>query len=848
MTFALFIVGFILIWVLFSKIRTLSERLDRLEARKPSYSPMEVDTDSVTAPIQTEPVVSASIVPPVSAPFAPPPSSPTVASAPFAPVEVEEGPRRDPFRWFKEHTLIKIGAFIFFLGAVWFVSYAISQGWISPFMRIVAGILLGAIIGAGGQVLRAKNQQHYLVLTVLGAAIIFASVYAGQFLFSLFSPLLAMVMLLLTIAYVVYVAVNTGTEWLGVIAALALLVAPLLINSPDQPVLFFFYLFVASAGLSVVVLKTAWRAVSSTLLVGVVLYLLLNAADNSMADETLWFFTVIFSLLFFVVTTLSLFRTRVPHSADLTNLGIISIVFLVFAYEIGLIPSLAAFVSMAVVAGTGYYFHLVNLPTRIQAVYAGIALLHLFVGTAFLLDGFTLTIAYAAEVTLLLSTALYLRLSRRMVTVSAWLVLIPIISSFSSITARAWDTGVWHVHSFTLLILTGALMAVAVWSFILLRRGYPAWQLSLSGWYGLLGYGYFLLVTSLMFSASSLTYDLSEVFVYLTWTAAAIFVLLVIDQLQLPKAWRVVILVSLLLPMAASLRSMTSNAWNGGILHADMAGLCAMTLAMGAIAMFNLRRFLQLGEMFRLHTAGWFLGVTYLYLVIVIALVAEALFSNGTTVNVVRMVGWTFVSYAFSTILFYSTVPTRWVLAALLTLLLPGLVALSLLIDGGWSGPLAIEAVGLYFTTAILFFLGTTFLRELPFYAGDRVLLRAAITPLFTVAALMAVRIVWLLAHSIIDENDYAVMVSLLVYTVAGLALYLLGSARSHRHLKLAGSILLIGVVLRLLLVEVWVMEVFWRIITFLAVGALFIAAALLERKDSASGTPTAPTGQTPTE
>jgi len=37
--------------------------------------------------------------------------------------------------------------------------------------------------------------------------------------------------------------------------------------------------------------------------------------------------------------------------------------------------------------------------------------------------------------------------------------------------------------------------------------------------------------------------------------------------------------------------------------------------------------------------------------------------------------------------------------------------------------------------------------------------------------------------------------------------------------------------VLRLALVDVWNMDPFWRIITFLGIGALFIAAAFLERK-----------------
>ena len=41
---------------------------------------------------------------------------------------------------------------------------------------------------------------------------------------------------------------------------------------------------------------------------------------------------------------------------------------------------------------------------------------------------------------------------------------------------------------------------------------------------------------------------------------------------------------------------------------------------------------------------------------------------------------------------------------------------------------------------------------------------------------------------------------------------------------------LLAGVIARLGLVDVWQMELFWRIITFFGVGTLFIATALLEK------------------
>ena len=48
--------------------------------------------------------------------------------------------------------------------------------------------------------------------------------------------------------------------------------------------------------------------------------------------------------------------------------------------------------------------------------------------------------------------------------------------------------------------------------------------------------------------------------------------------------------------------------------------------------------------------------------------------------------------------------------------------------------------------------------------------------------------------------------------------------------LKIAGIVLLGSVIARLGLVDIWEMEVFWRIIAFFGIGALFIAAAFFEK------------------
>jgi hypothetical protein len=116
-------------------------------------------------------------------------SGPIDASVPV-PDESEQFSMYEPpqefflYTWFKEQTLIKVGSVIFFFGAVWFVSYAIEQNWISPLMRIALGLLLACSIYGVGYWRQRFEVVQFQVLTVLGSAVFMGTVVASQFAFS----------------------------------------------------------------------------------------------------------------------------------------------------------------------------------------------------------------------------------------------------------------------------------------------------------------------------------------------------------------------------------------------------------------------------------------------------------------------------------------------------------------------------------------------------------------------------------------------------------------------------------------------------------------------------------------
>ena len=82
-----------------------------------------------------------------------------------------------------------------------------------------------------------------------------------------------------------------------------------------------------------------------------------------------------------------------------------------------------------------------------------------------------------------------------------------------------------------------------------------------------------------------------------------------------------------------------------------------------------------------------------------------------------------------------------------------------------------------------------------------------------------------------LDSPDMAVMASLIIYTVAGLIAYFAGLYGGDAARKTYGVGLLVFVVARLLLIDVWDMALFGRVVTFLAIGVLLMSTAFLTKR-----------------
>lgn len=104
-------------------------------------------------------------------------------------------------------------------------------------------------------------------------------------------------------------------------------------------------------------------------------------------------------------------------------------------------------------------------------------------------------------------------------------------------------------------------------------------------------------------------------------------------------------------------------------------------------------------------------------------------------------------------------------------------------------------------------------------------------TIMMIVGSIYLYGLLWVATMSVYDEA-VAVMISLAVYTVIGIMSYFFGKRNDRVVYRNYGAVLLILVVARLLLVDVWEMELAVRIVTFIVIGILFVSTAFIANKN----------------
>jgi uncharacterized membrane protein len=733
------------------------------------------------------------------------------------------------YTWFQDHTLIKIGSIIFFFGAAWFVSYAFEQNWIPPLVRVGMGLALAGIVYVVGYARRPVELSQYIVLTALGSGIVFATILAAQFSFvePLLPALISLLFLLAAITYTLWVSFQTSTEWLAITATVAALFAPQFTGSdPASAVPFLTYLFVVAAGFGAVVLATAWRYVSLTLVVGVSMYLLSVSALPAQGP-IVWFFAVLFCALFLGLTTGSVFRNRVPLFIDGVTLLITGLMFAYFVHTEALVPEIAAFAAAIVTALIGYVARLRSVDPSAVLLYAVISVVSIFAATAYLFNGFTATFFFAVESAALVFFAMQYAFLKRTILLASSTLLIPLVLGITALADSAWDTGILHAPALAVLAVSVCFGSIGVYMYVTAERTTLTWLTSLAQttlfcWYG------FTTISLVVLGRALATITTGDV---LAWSLLLLLALsILITLVTFSRATvRCYTLWTYTIPLCAATGILLQSGSEGFFSSIDILLSSLMLIVLVAITtLFGLIAKTSQSEQDSL-ASYIFLWISFLFASAWVVILLGTFISAALTLTI----GAIFVAlmtYGIINGLLRLDVQFKRVASFVVALYVPAAGLIPAISLSGWSdGVLSIDAVSLYAYTTLVLLTGVTLYRYAEQRGNEQAKTLSSV--LFIIGGLFSFVLVWVVTHTISSTAAIAVTAALFTYTILGLLSYVYGKRSGQKMFVQAGYLLLTAVVLRLGLIDVWNMDPFWRIITFLGIGALFIIAALLERK-----------------
>lgn len=169
-------------------------------------------------------------------------------------------------------------------------------------------------------------------------------------------------------------------------------------------------------------------------------------------------------------------------------------------------------------------------------------------------------------------------------------------------------------------------------------------------------------------------------------------------------------------------------------------------------------------------------------------------------------------------------------LVSRLSLLLgiPALLSLQSLSSYNWYDSILHADFVVVSLMAVMLISVGIFIRSLP-SGKDSELAGTVSATLFVGGSFYIMSLIWLSLHALI-EYDLATMMSLIIYTIAGISLFVLGKLHDQSFIRWTGAILVALVVARLLLVEVWNMNLEGRIITFVIIGIMLISTAFIRK------------------
>jgi uncharacterized membrane protein len=162
--------------------------------------------------------------------------------------------------------LLGIGVLILIIGVGFFLKYAFDQQWIGPAVRISIGFICGLLLLLGGNFCRRRNLRGLDVgIGAVGLGTLYLTSYAASQVDRFLPASLTLVLILLTTAVGVSLAILWASQALAMLAFMGGYLAPLLFASPlFDRWLFLGYLLILTLGGQILAYARDWRPLYSS--------------------------------------------------------------------------------------------------------------------------------------------------------------------------------------------------------------------------------------------------------------------------------------------------------------------------------------------------------------------------------------------------------------------------------------------------------------------------------------------------------------------------------------------------------------------------------------------------------
>jgi uncharacterized membrane protein len=159
-------------------------------------------------------------------------------------------------QWFN-----RIGIVAMLIGVAWFLKFAFDNHWVGPAGRVLIGLVSGAALIAWSERFRSKGYPAFSYsLKAVGSGVLYLSLWAAFSMYHLISPGVAFAGMVLVTAFNAFIAWRQSAELLAVYAIVGAFSTPLLLSTGRNEEIFLFsYLLMMNAATMVLLVLKGWN-------------------------------------------------------------------------------------------------------------------------------------------------------------------------------------------------------------------------------------------------------------------------------------------------------------------------------------------------------------------------------------------------------------------------------------------------------------------------------------------------------------------------------------------------------------------------------------------------------------